>query len=318
MTPTVIAIVILAVAATATIVPLVANATSRRRSSENIPPALRPAYSDEQLETTVLERYMLWGLVLTLLFAVFLPVYGVLEPGRIEAKQQENFVKAYTRGEELFQENCSRCHGTDGSGGSTASPYGGQWPVPNLTNIAARYEDSAILSNTDIETFVMTTIRRGRPGTPMPSWGADFQGPMTDTEIEAITNWILANQVPETAEPQQAANLSGEQLFQENCAKCHGENLEGLVGPTLVGLFERHDRETVLGILQNGINLTQVIMPPWQNGYVYENARYTDEALNKIVDYLQSRQPGQLPEDSRQYQTPGRQPPQEGQEGTSA
>jgi mono/diheme cytochrome c family protein len=256
---------------------------------------------------------MLWGLILTLFFAVFLPVYGVLEPGRIEAKQQEDFVKEYTRGEEMFVENCSRCHGTDGTGGSTASPYGGQWPVPNLTNIAARYEDSEILSNTDIETFVETTIRRGRPGTPMPSWGADYQGPMTDTEIEALTAWILANQVGETAEAQPAANLSGEQLFAENCAKCHGEDLEGQVGPSLIGVFERHDRQTVLGILQNGINITQVIMPPWQNGYLYENARFTDDALNRIVDYLQGRQPAQLPDDAGQYQTPGRLPAEPGQ-----
>ncbi len=308
MTPTTIAIVILAFTAFATVVLLIANASSKRRTSENIPPALRPAYSDEQLEGNVLERYMLWGLVLTLFFAVFLPVYGVLEPGRIERKQQEDFIKSFARGEELFVENCARCHGTDGKGGSTASPYGGAWPVPNLTNLAARYEDSEIVKNTDIETFVETTIRRGRPGTPMPSWAVDFQGPLSDVQIDSIVDWILANQVPETAELQLAANLTGQELFQQNCAKCHGENLQGIVGPSLIGLFQRHDRASVLGILRNGISLTHVIMPPWQNGYLYEDARYADPALNKIIDYLERQQPAQLPEDAGQYQTPGRIP----------
>jgi mono/diheme cytochrome c family protein len=315
VTPTTIALAILAVAAFATIVLLIANASSKRKASENIPPALRPAYSDQQLESTVLERYMLWGLILTLFFALFLPIYGVLEPGRIERKQQEDFIKDFTRGKDLFEANCARCHGTDGTGGSTASPYpgGGAWPVPNLTNLAVRYKDSAVLKNTSVETFVKTTIRRGRSGTPMPPWGVDFQGPLSDIQIDSLAAFILASQVPETAQPQQAANLTGEALFQQNCAKCHGQNLEGIVGPSLVGLFKRHDRATILGILRNGITITQVIMPPWQNGYTYEDARYDDAALNRIIDYLESRQPDQLPPGAEGYQTPGRSQPQSDQ-----
>lgn len=307
MTPTTIAIVVLVVAAFATIVLLVANASSRRRRGEDIPPGLRPAYSDQQLEGSVLERYMLWGLVLTLLFAVFLPVYWLLEPRRIQGRAESRFSAQYVRGEQLFEANCSRCHGTDGSGGSAASPYGGQWPAPNLTNIAARYDGSDIV--TDVEEHVLSTIRRGRPGTPMPAWGADFNGPLTDTQIEDLKDWILANQVPEVTEPQPAANLSGVELYQENCVRCHGENLEGRVGPSLIGVFARHDEATILGILQNGIGYSSVIMPPWQNGYLYEDHRYTDEALGKIVQYLRSRQPAQLLPGADQYQTPGRTQP---------
>jgi mono/diheme cytochrome c family protein len=315
MTLTTIAIVILAIAAFGTIVLLIASASSRRRPSEHIPSALRPAYSDEQLEGPVLERYMLWGLVLTLLFAVFLPVYWLLEPRRIEGRSEARFAGQYVRGEQLFKENCARCHGSDGSGGSAASPYGGQWPAPNLTNIAARYKGSKIVP--DVAEHLRSTIHRGRPGTPMPSWGSDFNGPLTDTQIQDITDWILANQVPEVTQPQAAANLSGEQLYQENCLRCHGENLQGRVGPTLIGVFQRHDDRSILGILQNGIRYTSVIMPPWQNGYLYEDHRYTDEALNKIIDYVRSRQPANLPPGADQYQTPGRVQPQGGQSGTA-
>jgi mono/diheme cytochrome c family protein len=304
MTPTTIAIVILAVAAFATIVLLIANASGKRRPSEDIPPGLRPAHSDQQLEGPVLERYMLWGLILTLLFAVFLPVYWLLEPRRIQGRTNERFSAQYVRGQQLFEENCARCHGTDGSGGSATSPYGGQWPAPNLTNIAARYEGSEIV--TDVEEHLLSTIRRGRPGTPMPAWGADYAGPLTDTQIEDIKDWILANQVPEITQPQAVANLSGEQLYQENCIRCHGENLQGQVGPSLIGVFARHNDQSILGILQNGIAYSSVIMPPWQNGYLYEGNRYTDEALTKIIDYLRSRQPAQLPPGADQYQTPGR------------
>ncbi len=304
MTPTTIAIAVLAVAAFGTIVLLLGNAASQRRMGEDIPPALRPGYSDDQLESNVLERYMSWGLVLTLFFAVFLPVYWLREPARINSKATEEFVQQVVRGGELFEANCAECHGIDGGGGAAASPYGGQWPAPNLTNIVKRYEDSRTI--TDVQNLIETTLHRGRPGTPMPAWGSDYGGPLTDLQINDITAWILAQQVDEVAEAQPAADLSGEQLYTQNCVRCHGAELQGVVGPSLVGVFERHDEESVLGILRNGINLGNgVIMPPWQNGYLYEDTRYTDEALGKIVDYLAEQQPAELPPGAEQYQSPG-------------
>nr|MDQ3342414.1 cytochrome c [Actinomycetota bacterium] len=103
------------------------------------------------------------------------------------------------------------------------------------------------------------------------------------------------------------ANLTGGQLYNRNCLKCHGKDLEGFIGPSLEGVFQRHNRETILGILRNGIFLANgVSMPPWQAGYMYEDTRYTDAALNKIVDYLRAQQPprDELPDDAQQYQTP--------------
>jgi hypothetical protein len=57
-------------------------------------------------------------------------------------------------------------------------------------------------------------------------------------------------------------------------------------------VFDRHSEESILGILRNGIRTPNgVMMPPWQDGYMYEDARYDDEALNRIIDYLGERQP---------------------------
>lgn len=306
MNPTTIAVAILAVAAVATIIVLIANAASKRKLTEDIPPAMRPAYSDDALEGRVLERYMSWGLVLTLFFAIFLPAYWLREPGRIQARAENRFVIEYARGEELYQANCSSCHGSDARGGATVSPYGDEaWPAPNLRTIAQRYADSRTVS--DMRDHILTTLERGRPGTPMPAWGAAFGGPMTDAQLEAITDWLLANQEDEVAEATSAASVSGEDLYEQNCVRCHGADLQGIVGPSLIGVFERHSEETILGILRNGINLTGsgMFMPPWQNGYMYPDSRYTDDALGRIVDYLRERQPETVPDDARQYQTPG-------------
>jgi hypothetical protein len=32
------------------------------------------------------------------------------------------------------------------------------------------------------------------------------------------------------------------------------------------------------------------IMPPWQEGYMYPDARFTDEALERIIDFLREQQ----------------------------
>ena len=296
MDATTITIGILAVAGIVVLAVLVANANRGRRGAD-VPPGMRPAYSDDQLERGVLERWMFVGLVLTLFFAVFFPVYWITEERRLTAQAEERFVSQVVRGETLYNEACLECHGAGGAGGATSSPYDpdASWPAPALDNIVARYEDNPNID--DVEFYIESAIRYGRPGTPMPPWGAP-DGPFTDDEIEALQLWILANQVDdEVAEATSAAEMSGEELFQANCAKCHAADLsgydsgEGHPAPPLTRVLERHSEESILAILRNGIAIpTHTSMPPWQEGYTYEGARYTDDALERIVDYLREQQ----------------------------
>jgi mono/diheme cytochrome c family protein len=291
---TVLVIGILAVAAVAVLGFFVLSASRSRRSVENVPPGMRPGYSDEQLERTVLERYMAWGLVLTVFFAVFFPVYWARETNRLTQATEQRFISQVVTGEALYVENCALCHGTDGGGGGAPSPYDAEsiWPAPSMRNIVARYEDNPNV--VEIEDFIEQTLHRGRPGTPMPAWGEIAGGPLTDEDIRDITLWILANQDDEElAEAAAVADLSGEELYQENCLKCHGPDLQGLdagegrPGVSLIGVLNRHSEESILGILRNGIRVPAgTMMPPWQEGYMYENTRFDDEALQRIIDYL--------------------------------
>ncbi|GAA4718927.1 cytochrome c551 [Brevibacillus fulvus] len=43
-----------------------------------------------------------------------------------------------------------------------------------------------------------------------------------------------------------------EALFKNNCSSCHGQNLEGAVGPNLQQVGSRYSKDDILGILQNG------------------------------------------------------------------
>jgi mono/diheme cytochrome c family protein len=312
-----VAVAILALAAV--LVPVLLYARSSRDRKpwiEDVPSAMRPGYSDEELEGRIRMRYLTWGVVLTVFFALALPLYWINEQRRLGEEVEGFFTVSVERGEELYTANCAQCHGAEATGGGAASPYNADenWPAPNLTTIAARYENNPNIS--DIRQYIINTLEQGRPGTPMPVWGAAYGGPWNDQQIEEVTDFMLSRQVDDTAEPQEASALDGQALFEGNCARCHGtdgRSGEGRPGPSLVGVFERHSRDSVLGILRNGIYLgTGVTMPPWQEGYFYPTspgdngpAVYEDAALNKIVDYLETLQPDQLPPDAGQYNTPG-------------
>ncbi|QZT35475.1 cytochrome c [Caldalkalibacillus thermarum TA2.A1] len=45
----------------------------------------------------------------------------------------------------------------------------------------------------------------------------------------------------------------GEAVVQQSCVSCHGENLEGGMGPSLHGITEKYTREELYDILVNGI-----------------------------------------------------------------
>jgi mono/diheme cytochrome c family protein len=317
-----IAIAILAIAALALIVILVVNANRGRRRVEDLPPGMRPAYSDEELETTVLERYMAWGTILFLGLAVFFPLYLLYEGTRLRAAEELFLVENIVRGEEEYEQLCALCHGPEGVGG--AAPVRGRegesWPAPALNDIVVRYADNPLIDvgrRQTLEDFIRTTIERGRPGTPMPAWGAAFEGPLTDQEIQQMVDWIIAIQVDpddeEVVQADPATGVSGAELYEQNCMKCHAADLEGDVGPPLIGLFERHSDDVVLEILRNGIKVpTGAIMPPWQNGYMYPDRRFDDSALRRIIAYIREQQPPDSePHRGTIGRRPGAEPPPE-------
>ena len=203
----------------------------------DIPLAMRPYHSDEELETTGLERAMAWGVALSLFSAVFVAAYWVIEPERINSRQDQ---------------------------------------------------------------FYPESTEQGRPGTPMPAWGAAYQGPLNDLQIQALVDYLLAIQTGEVEEADaqafEGALGEGESIYQNNCARCHGDQLEGQVGPQLQNVFERYGweegdsearaavEETIRGTLQNGRYVpTGAIMPSFANVL-------TDDAMDAVIDYIFEQQ----------------------------
>jgi cytochrome c551 len=65
-----------------------------------------------------------------------------------------------------------------------------------------------------------------------------------------------AGQKPPTETPAAPSGkydaATAETLFKNNCASCHGQNLEGAVGPNLTHVGGKYTKEQILEILKNG------------------------------------------------------------------
>jgi mono/diheme cytochrome c family protein len=259
----------------------------------DIPLAMRPYHSDAELEGPGIERAMAWGVAFAVFASLFLPLYWLIEPGRINNRVEEFYQQDVASGRAQYQNACASCHGVNLEGGSAPHPDPNvqtAWPAPALNNITARYGESAVV--TDVRQHILLTLRYGRAGTPMQAFSVGSGGALSDNQLEAITAYILSVQTGELPQATGFVGQSRDQLFANNCARCHGENAQGYVGPQLQNVFERYGwrpgddasleaaRAAVRQAIVNGrIVPGQAPMPSFA-------LELTDEAIDAIVDHL--------------------------------
>ena len=167
-----------------------------RRAGPSAPPSRRPGPTDEALEGPLLERYQVAGVALTVFLALLLPFLYLREPVRQRAAAEKELTESVRLGRATFEEFCARCHGPEAEGGVVkryvtpgvkgAKPADVQ--APNLHEVYARHPDQ------DVATVAWDTIQKGRPPTPMPTWGVRYGGPMNDQQITDIVNYLLSIQ----------------------------------------------------------------------------------------------------------------------------
>jgi cytochrome c oxidase cbb3-type subunit III len=128
----------------------------------------------------------------------------------------------------LYQQNCSGCHGADGTVG----------PAPPLNDLIFR----SIVSEKELRQI----IEEGRAGTLMPPFGDKYGGPLTAAQIQVLTREIKGVPDPQGAAPQwellepqpgapsylEPSRSSGNKqrglnVFGQACAPCHGEQGQG-------------------------------------------------------------------------------------------
>lgn len=274
----------------------------RRRGPKrnaDIPLAMRPAHSDEELETAGLERAMSWAVALAVFASLFLGMYWLIEPNRLEGRVDDFYQQDVAAGRAEYQNACASCHGTDLGGGSAPHPdpdIDTPWPAPSLNNIVARYEGSEVVE--DVREFMELTLRYGRAGTPMQPFSVENGGTFSDQQLNAIIAYILSVQTGEVEEPDAQAFVgrSGEDIFGSNCATCHGPEGQGRVGPSLVNVFERYgwvpdDEEslqTARDVVRHTLNNGRLV--PGQAPMPAFDQTLTPDAIDAVIDHIESFQ----------------------------
>jgi mono/diheme cytochrome c family protein len=174
-----------------------------RAAGPSAPPSRRPGPTDEALEGPLLEKYQVAGVALTVFLAVLLPFLYLREPVRQRAAADKELTESVRLGHATFEEFCARCHGPEAEGGvvkryvtpgvENAEPT--DVAAPDLREIHSRHPDE------DVAAVAWEAIQKGRPPSPMPTWGVRYGGPMNDQQITDLVNYLLSIQSDDKERP---------------------------------------------------------------------------------------------------------------------
>ncbi len=182
------------------------------RPGREVPPNLAPYLTDEDLETSRLNKTLVTALFSSAFLAIALPVYFLTESGR-----QGDFVEMFEEeaihiGENIYLEQtpdnpegfgCITCHGAGGVGGGAGyvdARTGASitWAAPALNDVFYRYDEEE----------VRYWLIWGRPGSPMPAWGVESGGPLNDQQLDFVIEYLKSIQVPQEEVVAQATVLA--------------------------------------------------------------------------------------------------------------
>ena len=168
---------------------------SRRRRRDPVPANLSVSQTDDELETTRLDRTLVGAVVTAGFLTLAMPIYYLGELDRQEGFVEEFSHASVERGHEVWEEfGCGDCHGAAGGGGVAAfleersQVNVAGWAAPALDDIFYRYDR-------DEARF---WIVYGRANTPMPPWGLEGGGPLNSQQVDDLLNYIESFQIDQT------------------------------------------------------------------------------------------------------------------------
>jgi mono/diheme cytochrome c family protein len=177
---------------------------------------------DAELKAST-DRWMFVGLVLMGLFVLAFPLYRWYEPAARTAARAQQVDSQAALGSQIFEFNCSSCHGAEGRGGT----------APAL----ATEQFLGMVTDDQIVHFVSL----GTPGSEMVGYSIDNNGPLTSQQIRAVATYLrsledVAIDNSSWRYPLAAEGLTGRDIFVLGCSRCHGLQLEGGEGIPALGV----------------------------------------------------------------------------------
>ena len=224
-------------------------------------------------------------------------------PGRPDVTKREVVPAEVTAFDALYRRNCAGCHGTDGRLGAAR-------PLNDPVYLALVPADR-----------LRTILREGVSGSSMPAFGTAAGGELTDAQVEALAQGMLARWGrPETVQgvtlppygaspgpSDPGAQERGAAVYIRACARCHGPDGRGgpkggpIVDPAYLALVSDQSlRSTVIA------GRTDLGQPDWRDDV--PGHPLTPEEITDVVAWLAAHRkpvPGRL---VLGRESPGRQP----------
>lgn len=225
------------------------------------------------------------GVILMGLLVVMFPIYRIYEPAqRAEARElQHDFLAE--QGGELYETNCSGCHGPHGIGALA--------PAIGSKDFLQLVEDDQLDQ----------LIALGVPGTEMVAYSLDYGGPFTSTEIRSVTAYLRsleedAASNPIWRTPLANEDFTGADLYVLACARCHGTDREGIedVGPDISATSLTMDEtdEWIADRIRSGFK-----------GMPRFGGILNDAQITQIVEYLRGGTGAKIPATTTTLPPPG-------------
>src|SRR5919199_3921378 len=149
---------------------------------------LPEAPSGPPVGALAMERKIIAIVAMIAAMALLFLGYGFREPARQVSAQEQQLDISIDRGIDNFTSLCFPCHGEKGQG-AVVPDVTPERLAPPLNRPDLRPTDSD--TRTKEYDFIFKTIQRGRPGTPMPTWGQIDGGPLLDEQVNELTLMIL-------------------------------------------------------------------------------------------------------------------------------
>jgi mono/diheme cytochrome c family protein len=128
-------------------------------------------------------RWQVAGIWVFLLLMLSFPVYKLTEDNRLNDALASQDQAQIAAGSQLWSLNCSECHGKMGEGIDA--------PALNAKEFLSSVTDEQIHG----------IVAGGIPGSEMPAWLADYGGPLTQQQIDALVAYLRSWEATAPSDP---------------------------------------------------------------------------------------------------------------------
>jgi cytochrome c oxidase cbb3-type subunit 3 len=182
--------------------------------------------------------------------------------------------------ERLYKQNCSACHGENGSGG----------PALDLAN--PKYQ--ALVDDASLRRWITS----GMPGTQMPAFGESAGGFLTPLQVDVLVagmraRWNHKDQGAADMPPYSSSTVGnvehGQDIFRVGCLSCHQQGQQKIIDTSYLSLVSDQSLRTI--VIAGRPDLGH---PDWKQ--VRVGQPLADQDISDVIAYihsLRSDTPGQ-------------------------